>query len=124
MNQHKSLELKIPPVAVFFVFAGLMWLLSIAAPWAVFTLPAKKGLALAIAAAVPVPFFVAYLNRFQIIPEEHALASLFGSEYEAYTMLRGHGNVFYGVVCYASCFSAPGTASLRTALFFPALLAS
>jgi len=33
---------------------------------------------------VPLPFFVAYLNRFQIRPEERALADRFGSEYEAY----------------------------------------
>jgi protein-S-isoprenylcysteine O-methyltransferase Ste14 len=38
-----------------------------------------------IAAVVPVPLFVAYLNRFQIIPEECALASLFGREFEAYS---------------------------------------
>ena len=37
-----------------------------------------------IAAAAPLPFFVAYLNRFQIKPEERALASRFGSEYETY----------------------------------------
>lgn len=33
---------------------------------------------------VPLPFFVAYLNQFQISPEERALADRFGSEYEAY----------------------------------------
>jgi protein-S-isoprenylcysteine O-methyltransferase Ste14 len=33
---------------------------------------------------VPLPFFVVYLNRFQIGPEERALADRFGSEYEAY----------------------------------------
>jgi protein-S-isoprenylcysteine O-methyltransferase Ste14 len=37
-----------------------------------------------VAALVPIPFFVIYLNRFQIIPEEKALRSLFGSEFEAY----------------------------------------
>ncbi len=36
------------------------------------------------AAAVPLPLFVAYLNRFQIIPEERVLASKFGSDYDAY----------------------------------------
>ncbi len=35
---------------------------------------------------VPLPFFVAYLNRFQIRPEERALAGKFGSEYEEYCM--------------------------------------
>ncbi len=33
---------------------------------------------------IPIPFFVAYLNRFQIGPEERALADRFGSEYEEY----------------------------------------
>jgi protein-S-isoprenylcysteine O-methyltransferase Ste14 len=37
-----------------------------------------------IAALVPIPFFVVYLTRFQIRPEERILASLFGGEYEAY----------------------------------------
>jgi len=33
--------------------------------------------------------FVAYMNRFQIIPEEHALLSIFGKEYQQYcTMVR------------------------------------
>jgi protein-S-isoprenylcysteine O-methyltransferase Ste14 len=31
-----------------------------------------------------VVFFVAYITRFQIIPEERVLVSLFGGEYEAY----------------------------------------
>jgi protein-S-isoprenylcysteine O-methyltransferase Ste14 len=30
------------------------------------------------------PVYVLYIDRFQIIPEERALASLFGSEYSAY----------------------------------------
>ena len=38
-----------------------------------------------LAAAIPVPFFVIYINRFQIKPEERALASRFGSEFEAYS---------------------------------------
>lgn len=33
---------------------------------------------------VVVPGFVAYMNRFQIIPEERALDALFGSEFKAY----------------------------------------
>jgi protein-S-isoprenylcysteine O-methyltransferase Ste14 len=37
-----------------------------------------------LAALVVIPLFVAYLNRFQILPEERALASLFGSEFKAY----------------------------------------
>jgi protein-S-isoprenylcysteine O-methyltransferase Ste14 len=36
-------------------------------------------------ALVLVPFFVVYLNRFQIKPEERALALLFGNEFEAYS---------------------------------------
>jgi protein-S-isoprenylcysteine O-methyltransferase Ste14 len=148
MDKTNFLELKIPPPVVFFAFAGLMWLLSIAFPAASFELPAKKPIAMAIAAAggllagpsilsflragttlhpdkpmrttklvvtgvysitrnpmylslllvlvggavylancaaaLPIPFFVAYLNRFQIMPEERALASLFGDEYKAY----------------------------------------
>lgn len=35
-------------------------------------------------AAVAVPLFVWYMNRFQISPEERALAALFGAEYVAY----------------------------------------
>jgi protein-S-isoprenylcysteine O-methyltransferase Ste14 len=30
------------------------------------------------------PVFVIYINRFQIIPEERVIASLFGTEYSAY----------------------------------------
>jgi len=149
MDKNHFLELKIPPLVVFLGFAGFIWLLSIAVPWAAFALPAKKPIALAVAAlggllagpsifsflrarttlrpekpgkttklmvtggyaisrnpmylsllfvligeavyaanfaaVVPIPFFVAYLNRFQIMPEERALTSLFGSEFEAYS---------------------------------------
>lgn len=35
-------------------------------------------------AFVPVPAFVAYMNRFQIAPEERALEALFGTEFTAY----------------------------------------
>jgi len=35
-------------------------------------------------ALVLIPLFVAYMNRFQIRPEERALASLFPSEFAAY----------------------------------------
>jgi protein-S-isoprenylcysteine O-methyltransferase Ste14 len=35
-------------------------------------------------AALWVPAFVLYITRFQIIPEERVLISLFGAEYEAY----------------------------------------
>lgn len=143
-----SLELKIPPVAVFFAFAAIMWLLAMAVPLAGVDLPAKMPIATGavavsgvfagagilsflrarttlnpmdlnksaslvttgvyamtrnpmylsllfllaawavylsnLAALVATPFFVAYLNRFQILPEERALALLFGSEFHAY----------------------------------------
>jgi protein-S-isoprenylcysteine O-methyltransferase Ste14 len=36
------------------------------------------------ASFAPLPFFVAYVTRFQIMPEERALRALFGSEFEAY----------------------------------------
>lgn len=32
------------------------------------------------------PFFVLYMNRFQIIPEEEALLKKFGKEYETYSL--------------------------------------
>ena len=35
-------------------------------------------------ALVGVPLFVLYMNRFQIMPEERALTSLFGGEFPAY----------------------------------------
>jgi protein-S-isoprenylcysteine O-methyltransferase Ste14 len=37
-----------------------------------------------LAALAFLPAFVAYMNRFQIVPEEHILASLFPDEYPAY----------------------------------------
>jgi len=45
------------------------------------------GLAIALSnlpAALAVPAYVAYMNRFQILPEERALRALFGAEFEAY----------------------------------------
>jgi protein-S-isoprenylcysteine O-methyltransferase Ste14 len=33
---------------------------------------------------VVLPLFVLYITRFQIVPEERAMVSLFGSEYDAY----------------------------------------
>ncbi len=35
-------------------------------------------------AILTVPFFVLYMNRFQIGPEERALSALFGADYDAY----------------------------------------
>jgi len=37
-----------------------------------------------VAALVILPLFVAYLNRFQIVPEERALQARFGGEFEQY----------------------------------------
>jgi protein-S-isoprenylcysteine O-methyltransferase Ste14 len=37
-----------------------------------------------VAALVMLPLFVLYLNRFQIAPEERALAARFGADYERY----------------------------------------
>src|SRR5690606_24951585 len=42
----KSLELKIPPVALVVIFALAMWLISVAAPAFQFSLPARHILAL------------------------------------------------------------------------------
>jgi protein-S-isoprenylcysteine O-methyltransferase Ste14 len=38
-----------------------------------------------VAAFLLIPFFVLYLNRFQIKPEERVLALFFGSEFETYS---------------------------------------
>ncbi len=148
MDKKHFLELKIPPLIVFFVFTAFMWLLAMAVPSAGFALRAKKPIAAAIAAVggvlavagivsfmrarttvnpfkpsktsalvttgvyaftrnpmylsllivlaawviylsnfaslLLIPLFVAYLIRFQIMPEERALTSLFGNEFEAY----------------------------------------
>ena len=148
MDKNNFLELKIPPVAVFFAFAAFMWLLAIAVPQAVFSLQAKKPVAVGSAAVggifagagilsflrarttlnpmevskasslvttgvyvvtrnpmylsllfvlagwavylsnlaslAAVPFFIIYMNRFQIRPEERALAALFTGDFEAY----------------------------------------
>jgi len=42
------------------------------------------GVLMNVAAFVFLPVFVLYMNRFQIEPEERALALKFGSEYAAY----------------------------------------
>jgi len=51
---------------------GLIMLIG----WALFLLNAPAFVLLAV--------YVLYINRFQIVPEERALTSLFGSEYVAY----------------------------------------
>lgn len=38
-----------------------------------------------VASLIALPAFVAYMNRFQIAPEERVLTDLFGAEYLAYT---------------------------------------
>ncbi|MEJ8826958.1 isoprenylcysteine carboxylmethyltransferase family protein [Variovorax humicola] len=55
------------------MYLGLLLDLS---AWAVFL---WAPLALAV-----LPFFVLYIHRFQIVSEERALSSLFGTEYDAY----------------------------------------
>ena len=142
------LELKVPPVAVFLVCAGAIWLAHAVCPGADVTLPDRRlivlllgvaggglgagavamflcarttvhpecperaarlvttgvyrlsrnpmytGLLFALAAEavhfgnaagfLMLPVFVAYLNRFQIAPEERALREKFGPRYEAF----------------------------------------
>ena len=142
------LRLKVPPVAVVFATAALMWLSSRAVPSAELAIPARKFVALCLAiggavtsisgvvsfrragttvnpltpgaasslvrsgiyklsrnpmylgflmallgwafylsnalAFVLVPVFFGYMNRFQIDPEEDALASRFGQEFASY----------------------------------------
>lgn len=145
----KSLELKIPPVALVFVFAVAMWLVSVVAPTFQFSLPSRHLLALILAlggigvilsgvvsfrrakttvnplkpetatvlvdsgvyrftrnpmylgflivllgwamflanvlSALILVGFVSYMNRFQIIPEEKALSTRFGSAFTIYS---------------------------------------
>ena len=56
------------PMYLGFLLTLLAWAMFLANPFAVLW----------------VVVFVLYINRFQIIPEERVLASLFGAEYEAY----------------------------------------
>ncbi len=150
MNWKIYFENRIPPLAVFAVFGGLMWAFSRLMQAAAYSFPANTDIALALSGAggvlavpaivsfllakttifphkphearklivtgvnavsrnpmylglllvliawaiylsniasfLPLPFFVAYLNQFQIMPEERALADKFGSEYEEYRM--------------------------------------
>ena len=143
-----ALELKVPPVAVVLVFAGMMWLAShyeaslvLGVPWrrvlaVMFVIigiatslagviqfhqaktavnpvkpetttamvtsgvyrfsrhPMYLGFLLALMgwatwlshalAFIFLPFFVLYMNRFQIMPEERTLAAKFGGEFTAY----------------------------------------
>lgn len=144
----QSLELKIPPLALVVLFAGLMWLLARLTPGFDYAVPLRQELvavvsALAVLIALAgvasfrqasttvnplnpenssalvvsgiyritrnpmylgfllllaawslmlanlavlllLPVFVWYMNRFQIAPEERALASLFGNDYTTY----------------------------------------
>jgi protein-S-isoprenylcysteine O-methyltransferase Ste14 len=144
----RSLELRIPPVAVMLVAAFLMWLAARASPSMRLTIPASVALAIGIVlmgalvilagiiefqrarttvnpmdpdaastlvvqrvyastrnpmylgfammllgwavflshplSFLIVPCFIAYMNRFQIVPEERALEGRFGSEFEVY----------------------------------------
>ncbi len=144
----KALELKLPPVLVALLCAGLSWGLARALPSLTIVIPFRRslaavlvvvgfgiavsgvlafrrsrttvdptrpskasslvmsgvyratrnpmylGMALALAgwavwlahplALIGVVVFVAYLTRFQIVPEEHALREVFGAEFGAY----------------------------------------
>ena len=55
------------------MYAGLLFLLG---GWAIFL---SNGVAF-----VFLPVFIAYMNRFQIMPEERALSAKFGNEFAAY----------------------------------------
>jgi protein-S-isoprenylcysteine O-methyltransferase Ste14 len=47
---------------------------------------ASWGISLAsLSSSLVLPFFVLYMNRFQILPEEQALRAKFGSSYEQYS---------------------------------------
>lgn len=145
----KTLELKIPPVALVLLFALLMWILRKFIPGFDITLPWAKPLAIGLGALgvlIPLlgalefrklattvdprtperatslaqrgvyrytrnpmylgflliltawaiylahglvflmlPLFVVYMNRFQIMPEERCMATLFGDQYSKYT---------------------------------------
>jgi protein-S-isoprenylcysteine O-methyltransferase Ste14 len=144
----RSLELKVPPVALVLAAAGLMWLSAHFAPSLAAAVPSREAIALALAglglafagagvlafrqakttvnptrpeatssivasgvyglsrnpmylgflfalsgwavflanllAILVLPLFVAYLTRFQIVPEERALSTRFGAEYGTY----------------------------------------
>lgn len=56
------------PMYLGLLFVLVAWAVSLSSPWALLG---------------PVAF-VLYIRRFQIVPEERALAALFGSEYSAY----------------------------------------
>ncbi len=63
MGKYNSLELKISPVAVFLIFAALMWLMTMVVPSADIVLPARKLIAVG-AAAVGGVFAVAAIWSF------------------------------------------------------------
>ena len=75
-----SLELKVPPVIVVAVAACLMWAIAWALPSLDMALPGRTPAAVLSALFV----FVGHMNRFQIVAEERALASLFGDAFKAY----------------------------------------
>ena len=70
-----SLELKVPPVLVMRNPMYLGFALALLG-WGIFL---SNPLSLAMLFV-----FVGYMNRFQIVPEERALESLFGDAFKAY----------------------------------------
>ena len=143
-----ALELKVPPLVLVLVLAGVMWFAAMQLPSLAITLPWRYGLAVTISGVgilfifggvyafqkakttvnptkpsaassvvtsgvyrlsrnpmyvgfllgligwatflshtlpfLLLPIYVAYMNRFQISPEERALSAKFGDEYETY----------------------------------------
>jgi protein-S-isoprenylcysteine O-methyltransferase Ste14 len=97
----KWLELRVPPPVVTAMAALLMWFLGTVVialvmggvyrltrnPMYLAMLVVLAAWALVVsnfAAFLLLPLFVAYLNRFQILPEERALQARFGAEFERY----------------------------------------
>lgn len=147
-SRKNFVELKIPPLVIVLIIAGLMWLVARIAPEGGFRFPGRNGFAICFALAgiaivslgmaairragttvnplkpesasalvitgiykrtrnpmyfglllvllawaiflsnwltlLFLPLFIAYMNRFQIEPEERALDSNFGEEFAAY----------------------------------------
>lgn len=98
-----SISFRIPPVILVILLAGVMYLLSVLTPSSAlvrngvyrFTRnPMYLGFLLVLAAwaaflsslmsVLALPCFIAYINKYQIEPEERALLAKFGAEFEQY----------------------------------------